>query len=98
MKGCSINRWMGIGVLAVMVASIGNAKESMPDMPAPAPPPLPAISAIKLMPETLTIGDGRDARRVLVLGITASGKPVDLTGVAQFQSDSKAIEVGTDGY
>src|SRR5688572_33365207 len=98
MKGCSINRWIGMAVLAVFVTSTGNAKESMPDMPAPPPPPLPQISAIKLMPEKLTITDGRDARRVLVLGITASGKPVDLTGVAQFQSDSKAIEVGADGY
>src|SRR5258705_109644 len=98
MKGCSIYRWMGTALMVAFVAGIGNAKESMPDMPAPPPPPLPAISAIKLMPETLTIGDGRDARRVIVLGITASGKPVDLTGVAQFQSDSKAIEVGADGY
>jgi hypothetical protein len=98
MKGCSINRWMGMVLMVAFVASIGNAKESTPDMPAPPPPPLPAISAIKLMPETLTISDGRDARRVIVLGITASGKPVDLTGVAQFQSDSKAIEVGADGY
>src|SRR6185436_16628945 len=98
MKGRSIYRWIGMGLLVVMVAGIGNAKESMPDMPAPPPPPLPAISALKLMPENLTISDGRDARRVIVLGITASGKPVDLSGVAKFESNSKAIEIGSDGY
>src|SRR5678815_4606569 len=98
MKGRSIYRWIGMGLLALMVAGIANAKESMPDMPAPPPPPLPAISALKLMPEKLTISDGRDARRILVLGITASGKPVDLTGVAKFESGSRVIEVGQDGY
>src|SRR6266576_4208145 len=98
MKGCSIYRTIGLGLVVTLLGGLSNAKESMPDMPAPPPPPLPAISAIKLMPEKLTITDGRDARRVLVVGITASGKPVDLTGVAQFQSDSKAIEVGPDGY
>src|SRR3954471_3224940 len=98
MKGCSINRWFGIGVLAVMLAGIAYAKESMPDMPAPPPPPLPVISALKLMPENLTITDGRDARRVVVLGITASGKPVDLSGVAKFESGSRVIAIGSDGY
>src|SRR5215208_812036 len=97
MKGCLINKTFALW-LVTLLAGIAFAKESMPDMPSPPPPPLPAISALKLMPEKLTITDGRDARRVLVLGITASGKPVDLTSVAQFQSDSKAVEVGADGY
>src|SRR4051812_49622198 len=95
MKGCSIYKAIGFVALLAMVA---QAKESMPDMPAPPPPPLPKITAIQLLPNQLTISDGRDARRVLVMGMTESGKPVDLTAAAKLQSDSKAIEVGADGY
>ncbi len=98
MKGCWINRRIGLGVVVAVLAGVSFAKDSMPDMPAPAAPPLPAVTAIKLLPDRLNISDGRDARRVLVMGITASGKPVDLTASAQFQSDSKAIEIGADGY
>jgi hypothetical protein len=93
-----LGRWIKLAVLFAMTATIGGAKESTPDMPAPPPPPLPAITAIKLMPDKLTLSDGRDERRVLVMGVTESGKPVDLTSSAQFSSDSKAIAVTADGY
>src|SRR6185295_19062427 len=95
MKACSIHKTVA-GLLVLILCGLAYAKESMPDMPAPPPPPLPEVSAIQLHPDKLTITNGRDARRILVLGITASGKPVDLTGVAKFQSGSRVIEVGQD--
>src|SRR5258706_6884596 len=96
MKGCSIHTTVA-GVFIALLAGFASAKESMPDMPAPPPPPIPKITALQLLPDKLTISDGRDARRVLVMGMTESGKPVDLTGFAQFKSESKAIEVTPDG-
>src|SRR5258706_6070118 len=97
MKGCSIHTKIA-GIFIVLLAVFASAKESMPDMPAPPPPPIPKITALQLLPDKLTISDGRDARRGLVMGMTESGKPVDLTASAQFKSESKAIEVGPDGY
>src|SRR5262245_54848829 len=54
----------------------------------PAVPPLPAVSALKVLPASLTLKDGRDERRVLVLGVTADGKTVDLTADAKFKPAS----------
>src|SRR5687767_13041262 len=94
-----LGRWMKITVLVSAMAAISYAKDAASgDMPAPPAPPLPNVTAIKLMPETLTLTDGRDARRVLVLGVTDSGKMVDLTASAQFRTESKAIEITPDGY
>src|SRR5689334_16716139 len=98
MKGCTIHKKIGWGIAVAMLGAIAFAKESMPDMPAPPPPPIPKIIGIQLLPNQVTISDGRDARRVLVMGTTESGKPVDLTASAQLHTDSKAIEIGADGY
>jgi hypothetical protein len=54
----------------------------------PPRPPLPAIKAIELQPAAITIEDARDARRVLVWGITESGERIDLTGVATLTANS----------
>jgi hypothetical protein len=56
-------------------------------------PPLPAISELELQPSSLTLEDGRDARRVLVWGKGADGVKVDLTSEALFKSDSATVEI-----
>lgn len=65
---------------------------------APSPPPLPAIRSLKLEPPALKLEDGRDERRVLVWGITATGQRVDLTSHAKLKADSPVVEIGADGY
>src|SRR5439155_17052353 len=90
MKGCWIHKTIGLGAVVAILAIVAQAKESMPDMPAPPPPPIPKITGLQLLPDKVTISDGRDTRRVLVMGLTESGKPVDLTASAQLKSDSKA--------
>jgi len=83
MKACSNYKTVMMGVVVALICGMGFGKESMPDMPAPPPPPIPKITGIQLLPDKVTISDGRDARRVLVMGLTESGKPVDLTASAQ---------------
>ena len=56
-------------------------------------PPLPAIAALELRPSQLALTDGRDERRVLVLGRTDGSNFVDLTAQAVFKTDSPAIEI-----
>jgi len=64
----------------------------------PAAPPLPAVSALKVLPASLTLKDGRDERRVLVLGVTADGKTVDLTAEAKFKPASANVEIDSEGF
>src|SRR5438874_1395360 len=64
---------------------------------APSPPPLPAIASLMLEPDSITLHDGRDARRVLVWGRTENGEQIDLTEQATFQLDTNILE-RADGY
>ena len=50
----------------------------------PVKPPLPAIESLKLEPESITLTNARDGRRVLVWGVTADGRKFDLTDEATF--------------
>jgi hypothetical protein len=60
-------------------------------------PPLPPIRSLALEPGTLTLEDGRDARKVLVTGQDASGRRFDLTAAATFGLPD-VVEQDADGY
>jgi hypothetical protein len=78
---------------APLAGAAKDAKTSLPDKP-----PVPAIRSLKLEPASLTLTDGRDERRVLVWGETASGQRFDLTGEATLKSESSNIEIDKTGY
>jgi hypothetical protein len=61
-------------------------------------PPIPKIVGLSALPNSLVLGHGRDARRLLVLGATESGTTVDLTAVAQFQPDAAVVRIAADGF
>ena len=61
-------------------------------------PPLPVIRTLQLEPASLILEDGRDARRVLVWGETASGEKIDLTSEAILKSASPSVATTSDGY
>ncbi len=68
--------------------------------PVPAPPAklsTPIIRALRLEPASLTFFNGRDQRRVLVSGETATGEKFDLTSEAKFTADSPIVEIGENG-
>ena len=63
-----------------------------------APPPLPAIKSLVIKPASLTLKNGRDERRVLVMGKTDSGALIDLTSLATLKPDTSVIEVDSEKY
>ena len=70
-------------------------KEKAPSMPRPE---LPPIVGLELQPASLTLEDGRDARRVLVWGKSESGERIDLTTGAKFWSESEVVEVDQEKF
>ena len=44
------------------------------------------------------LNHGRDARQVLVWGVTKDGQRFDLTDDATFKSESAAVTIGADRY
>jgi hypothetical protein len=75
-----------------------HSAERGSDKPIPAIPPVPTLRSLKLEPNRLTLLDGRDSRKVLVLGESADGSWVDLSSVARFKPESAALEADADGY
>src|SRR5213594_823567 len=89
----------GLMICVLSATVTGSAANSVSSATAPVPAPsLPSIRTLKLEPATLTLKDGRDERRVLVLGKTETDKWIDLTSQAAFKADSTNIEIVADGY
>ena len=76
-----IGRWLAGLLLMACVANPLVAEDTETQLPAE--PPLPSIKSLKLEPAKLVLEHGRDARQVLVLGITEDGLQVDLTDKAK---------------
>src|SRR4030095_792063 len=87
-----------LGLLCAVTAPLRASEAAKAAKDFPAPPPLPKIQSLKLDPPALTLNDGRDERRVLVLGQIDSGQFVDLTAQAKFQSEAPCVEVLPSGY
>ncbi len=64
----------------------------------PKEPPLPEFLEIRLEPPALELEDGRDARRVLVWGVAASGEKFDLSPRAKFTAEGPQVTVGPDRF
>ncbi len=93
----SLSRFVAALALApVCVASL--LAERGNDKVIPPKPPLPAFKSLRLEPANLTLTDGRDSRRVLVLGEHPDGGVVDLTAEAKWKADSAGVEIDGDGY
>ena len=88
-----------VAILA-LIASIAPAlaADSQKNPTPAAAPALPSFRLLRLEPPSLDLLDGRDERRVLVLGETASGQKFDLTGKALLKADSDVIEVDNQGF
>ncbi|MFN3650713.1 MAG: DUF1549 and DUF1553 domain-containing protein [Armatimonadota bacterium] len=68
---------------------------------APKPPARPAESpvvSLKLLPESVTLLNGRDERRVLVTGVRKDGTTVDLTNSAALRPEGGLVTVVSGGY
>src|SRR5687767_9151707 len=83
-KQRSLSGWAGILVLAAL--------------PTVSALPPAAIKELRLEPSQITLKDGRDERRVLVLGKTEAGNWIDLTSDAKLRSDAAFIKIDGLGY
>jgi Protein of unknown function (DUF1553)/Protein of unknown function (DUF1549) len=63
-----------------------------------APVPAPAVRAIQVFPESLSLDGPRDVRRVLVTGLTADGSRVDFSGSAMYDPSSDGLVIDQIGY
>ncbi len=81
---------------AMLASALAKAVDSTTTTDAP--PPLPKIVELKALPASLTLIDGRDERRVLVLGKAEGDKWFDLSSTAAFKPASAVVEVGEKGY
>ena len=89
----------GAALVLALVASPARAAKNTAMAEAPvAKPPLPAIESLQLEPPALTLENGRDARLVLVWGLTKDGQRYDLTDAAAFKPESSSVTVGPDRY
>src|SRR5688572_4108329 len=89
---------LGTWALLGSVATFGFAAEPKPEGTTEIAPPIPAIKSLHIEPASLTLKNGRDERRVLVMGKTATGELIDLTSTAVLKSETPAIEVSPDKY
>src|SRR5688572_17645693 len=95
-----MNGLLKLGTWALLggVAASGFAAEPKRDGSTEPPAPIPAIKSLHIEPASLTLKNGRDERRVLVMGKTDAGQLIDLTSTAMLKSETPAIEVGADRY
>jgi hypothetical protein len=93
LKFTAASLMMAVGPWA---GAAGSATSKEP--PLPPAPPVPVIQGLKLQPETLTLKDGRDERRVLVWGRTDGDRLIDLTAQATFKSESTNLQIEARGY
>src|SRR6266550_2110045 len=98
MKRSRLEYFLGVAVASATMTSIPLAAAPANNASAPAPPPLPAIRALKLEPPSLHLKNGRDQRRVLVLGMTEGETFLDLTSQAKFETGSAIVELDAQGY
>ncbi len=80
-----------LALAALAVAAPAGGQET-------ASPALPRFESLRLEPASLALKDGRDARKVLVAGVTADGRAFDLTPSATFKPAGPCVGVDADGY
>lgn len=91
-------------LVASLIGFAGLVSTSLGAAPAASPtngvvrPKLPSIRNLKVLPASITLKNGRDERKVLVLGETASGEKLDLTGEAKFKMETNIVEIGSDNF
>ncbi len=85
-----------LGVLIMAPAALAKRADAA-EAP-PACPPIPSIQSIQVQPESFTLTDGRDVRRVLVVGIAQDGQRFDLSDDAKFSTDAAVVTVDADHY
>src|SRR3569832_366193 len=83
----------GLLVLSGPVLALDKTKAQQPSRPV-----LPSFKSLHIQPPNLKLLDARDARRVLVWGITEGGRRIDLTSDSKLEPKSPVVRVDSEGY
>ena len=75
---------------AALLVTFGSAAMSWANVP--------NVTELRIEPTALVIAHERDARRLLVSGLTESGEWVDLTHDAELVAPPEALRIDADGY
>ena len=85
--------------IALILIMLGCPRAIRADSPATAVPAKnQAVRKLKIEPDQITLLNGSDVRKVLVLGESDSKTWIDLTSTAALQSDSPCLEIDPAGY
>jgi len=95
-----MNRFLNLSSVTILMGLpfLGFAADAKKEVSTEPAPPVPAIKSLQIEPASLTLKNGRDERRVLVLGKTDSGALIDLSSVAVFKSETAAVAVDPGRY
>ncbi len=85
------------GLISPALAKVKKDKTAPAEATASTKLTQPSIHSLKLEPASITLANGRDERRVLVIGETSSGQKLDLTSEAKFSAESAIVEVDAHG-
>ncbi|HVR34442.1 MAG TPA: hypothetical protein VMS21_01180, partial [Methylomirabilota bacterium] len=80
--------------MACLLPLLSQAATPSAENALPEEPTLPPLVSLSFQPESLTLHDARDERRVLVWGESRDGERFDLTGAAEWIAESPQLEVG----
>ena len=84
---------MNRNCLLIALFLMGGFSRADAAAPGPSAPPLPKIVSLRLEPPSLSFLNGRDERRVLVIGEAATGQRIDLTGEARLTAQAPLVEI-----
>jgi hypothetical protein len=87
MESFMVSRILLMAAVAVFVSTAGSVTAAADE-----------IVALESYPERLELESVRDARRLIITGITAGGGRIDLTGAAGVRAASETVRVEQDGY
>jgi hypothetical protein len=95
-----MNRFLNLSSVTILMGLVplGFAADAKKEDSTDPAPPIPAIKSLHIEPASLTLKNGRDERRVLVLGKMDSGALIDLSSAAVFKSETEAVEVDPGKY
>lgn len=90
---------VSLGLMLSLLTAPARAEKAAAGESVPPPkPPLPAIESLQVEPASLTLEHTRDARLVLVWGVTRDGLRFDVTDSASLKADPAHARIEKDGY
>jgi len=92
---CIVRR---VFAFALMAVPLSVARPGLASEDAALPSASESFVKLTVYPERLDLANGRDARRLIVAGVTQDGRSFDLTAQARLEPSSDAITIDKDGF